>query len=376
MAIRTRESKSKKSGKVYEVYFTYKNSLGITERYSRSGFPTKKEALEHEALMRAEYVKIGDLIRNNRKTFCEVYEEYMQVEGAKYAPSTVLYYTKTYKAYIKKSSIGNKEIYKIRYKELQMYFNDMAIVGIATLKNMKKIFNVTFKYAMKSEYIPSNPMLMVELNAKIDRKEKIMEITEEQFTELCKRVLIIDKNVPDRESQCWNYFNYFIALYVGWYLGLRISETLGLKKDDFDFKNDTVTIQRRLEYQGLLRDEIYLTERMKTKGSKAELPLAEPLKELLILWFKENPYDLVICDINGRLIHPATLNFRIRKIGREMGIDFHYHLLRHSFASRLVRNNINPKVVQKVMRHSQVSTTLEKYTHVNDDDKRKAIDTL
>lgn len=80
MAIRARASKSKKSGKVYEVYFTYKNSLGVTERYSRSGFSTKKEALEHEALKRAEYVKKGDLIRNNRKTFCEVFEEYMQVE--------------------------------------------------------------------------------------------------------------------------------------------------------------------------------------------------------------------------------------------------------------------------------------------------------
>lgn len=252
----------------------------------------------------------------------------------------------------------------------------MAVVGIATLKNMKKIFNVTFKYAMKSEYIPSNPMLMVELNAKINKKEKVMEITEEQFTELCKRVLIVDKNVADRESQYWNYFNYFIALYIGWYLGLRISETLGLKKSDIDFEHDTVKIQRRLEYQGLHKDEIYLTERMKTKDSKAELPLAEPLKDLLILWFRENPYDLVICDINGRLIHPATINFRIRKIGREIGIDFHYHLLRHSFASRLVRNNINPIVVQKVMRHSQISTTLEKYSHANFNDKREAIDTL
>lgn len=52
MSIRKRTSKKAKNGYVYEVYFPYKIN-GITERYSRSGFKTKKEAKEHEALMLA-----------------------------------------------------------------------------------------------------------------------------------------------------------------------------------------------------------------------------------------------------------------------------------------------------------------------------------
>lgn len=263
----------------YSVYFTYKDITGVTRRYSKSGFSTKKEAREHEAVIRVEYAKNKDIVRNSSVTFNEVFYEYMKLEGAtKYAPSTSRYYWFTFHNYIE-NGIGKREIFQLRYKELQKYFNDISTIGYSTVKNIKKIFNVTYKFALKLSYIPSNPMVMVTLNRETEQDEKIKEIDENQFRELCKHTLELNKMVPDKELQEWNNFTYFIALQIGWYMGLRISETLALTKSDFDFENNRVYINKRLEYHGKKKDEIYLTHRMKTAGSKKYLPLALPLKE-------------------------------------------------------------------------------------------------
>lgn len=375
MAIRERPKKNKK-GKVFEVYFTYKDVWGKTRRYSKSGFATKKEAKIHEALKRVECEKEGEIVSNHKKTFNEVFEEYMVIEGAnKYAPSTKNYYLNTYELYVKNTPLGNKDIFKIRYKELQLFFNELDGLGIPTIKNIKKIFNVTFKFAVRMSYIPNDPMLLVRIKTE-EPTSKTMEISEEEFREICRKVFYLSNHSPDYEAQIWNNFVFYLALQIGWYLGLRISEALALKKSDFDLEAGTVSIQRRLEYQRLTKEEMYLTERMKTKGSKAILPVAEPVIEVIKLWFRENPYDLVICDIDGKLIHPSTINFRFRKIAKEMGINFHFHLLRHSLSSRLARNNIHPASAKELMRHSLVSTTLQSYTHVNEQDKRNAINKL
>ncbi len=72
MSIRKRASKKAKNGYVYEVYFPYKQN-GITYRYSKSGFKTKKEAQDHEALMLAEVKEKGKINKDSAKTLNQVY---------------------------------------------------------------------------------------------------------------------------------------------------------------------------------------------------------------------------------------------------------------------------------------------------------------
>ncbi len=90
-------------------------------------------------------------------------------------------------------------------------------------------------------------------------------------------------------------------------------------------------------------------------------------------WFEKNPYEKVIVDINGNFIHPATFNARMRCISLDTGIHFHYHMLRHSYATNLIRNGVNTKVTMELVRHSDIRTTLNTYTHVNEEDLKKAV---
>ena len=153
----------------------------------------------------------------------------------------------------------------------------------------------------------------------------------------------------------------------------RISETLGLRKEDFDFENNTISINRRLEYHLLTKDKLYTTEKLQTSSSKAIIPLTEELKEGLKIWFKKNPYEHVICDIHGRYIHPHTFQARIRELNMNLDFYFHYHMLRHSFTSSLISNGVTPNITKELVRQKDITTTLGIYTHVQEQEKTKAL---
>lgn len=164
-----------------------------------------------------------------------------------------------------------------------------------------------------------------------------------------------------------------IAIFIGWYTGLRLSETLGLMKEDFDFENNEITICRRLEYHNLNKEDLYVTDKLKTKAARAVIPLAPKLKVGLKKWFCINPYETVICDIDGNWIHPHTMAARIRYVSYNLGIDFHYHMLRHSFTTQLIKNGVSPAITKELVRHSDIKTTLNVYTHIGKEDMKNAI---
>ena len=167
-----------------------------------------------------------------------------------------------------------------------------------------------------------------------------------------------------------------IALYIGYYSGLRISEVLALEKSDFDFTNNEIHITKQLDCVGKRTSEIHITTVMKTNSSNAVIPLAEPLKEILMDWFEVNPYDHVICDVEGNYIHVETLKLAINKTCKKMGIYFHFHMLRHTFISNLANNGISPQIAKELARHSRIETTMDIYTHVNEDSQKQAINAV
>ena len=141
--------KSKKYGTVYQVDIRYKDHLGMSERHIKSGFIKMMEAKKYEKEF-LDKIELDKLKANNcLKTFNDVFKEYMELEGKnKYANATKNYYLTNYEMYVKEK-IGKSKISSLKYANLQKYFNEMANKqNIPTLKNIKKLFSVTFKYAL------------------------------------------------------------------------------------------------------------------------------------------------------------------------------------------------------------------------------------
>ena len=362
MSIRKRPSKKAKNGYVYEVYFPYKQN-GITERYSKSGFKTKKEAQEHEALTLASLKENGSIKKEINKTLNEVFSEFVEIGSTNYQINTITTMKINYEAHVK-NKLGQLLINKIDYALLQKYFNSRADSSIGVNKNVKKVINCAMNYAIKANYITINPISLVDISGidKTKDKDKILLNTE------------IDTIIEElNKTNDFTYQAYAIAIQIGRYTGLRISEVFALEKSDIDFENDTIDVNKKLIYQNLKKDQLYYTNQMKSKSSKAVIPLANILKNILVPWFNKNPYDKAVCDIEGNYIHPSCFNLQVKKICMRFNIYFHFHMLRHTFATTLATNNVDIKTTQELMRHSNFNTTMNIYTHINDTVKKKAI---
>ena len=114
---------------------------------------------------------------------------------------------------------------------------------------------------------------------------------------------------------------------------MRIAEILALKESDIDFENNEINIHNQLIYSGRNIKEYKVVSKLKTKKSKDTIPLNNQLKEILL----------------------------------EYG--FTCHDLRHTFASTLYENNVDIKTTQELLRHSNIKTTLDIYTHLKENKK-------
>ena len=167
-----------------------------------------------------------------------------------------------------------------------------------------------------------------------------------------------------------------ISLYIGYYTGLRLCETLALEKSDFDFFNNKIHITKQLDCIGKQIKTLKTTTKLKTNSSNAVVPLAEPLKEILVKWFDKNPYNHVICDIEGNYIHDSFIKTTLKQMSKKTNIYFHFHMLRHTFISNLANNGVEPQIAKELARHSDIATTMNIYTHVNEDRQKQAINNV
>lgn len=363
-----RERKGKK-GVTYQVYFPYKNELGITCTYRKGGFNTKREAKTHETLVKAQIEKNGFLKQECNLTLDQVFNDYFELITTKgLAPSTLRNYRIIYNSHIKQE-LGNYKIVKLKYPILQKYFNNNASLSVGVQSNIKNVLNNVFKYACKCCYIENNPVSLVDLTGiKLEKKKKT--ITYQELETMVQALKL---------RRCHDSFkndSMVISLYIGYYTGLRISEVLALEKSDFDFINNEIHVTKQLDCIGKRATEIRTTNTLKTNSSNAVVPLAEPLKEILMDWFKVNPYEHVICDVEGKYIHTEVLKLAINTTCKKIGIYFHFHMLRHTFISNLANNGVEPQIAKELARHSRIETTMDIYTHVNEDSQKQAINAV
>lgn len=366
MSIREREGKK---GITYQVYFPYKNELGISCIYRKGGFNTKKEAKAHETLLKAQIAKNGYLNQDCELTLDHVFKDYFDTfKKRKVSKATIQHYENIYKNHIKQA-LGHYKIIKLKYPTLQKYFNECSNLSKGLQENIKKVLNNVFKYACKCCYIENNPVSLVDLTG-IEPTEKKKTITYQEL----EMIIETTKNRDCKDS--FRNDSIVISLYIGYYSGLRLCETLALEKSDFDFINNEIHITKQLDCIGKQTKVLKTTNKLKTNSSSAVIPLAEPLKEILVKWFNKNPYNHVICDIEGNYIHDSFIKTTLKQISKKTNIYFHFHMLRHTFISNLANNGVEPQIAKELARHSDIATTMNIYTHVNEDKQKQAINNV
>lgn len=117
-----------------------------------------------------------------------------------------------------------------------------------------------------------------------------------------------------------------LSLYINMYHSAYLPCS---KKSDFDLKDNQLTVQRKIEYANLKRSEMYFSNSLKTKSSIKKIEISKHLSEHLKKWFAFNPYELVICHMDGDFITPSAMQDGIRSAGRRAGVKLHFHMLQN-----------------------------------------------
>jgi len=357
-------SKKAKKGYTYKVTFKYKEN-DITRTYSKSGFIVKKNAQEHESMVKAQINQDGYLKKVCNDSLNKVFNDWLKVDSGLYAPNTINLYKRIYNKYIY-NVIGKEKIISLKYKNIQAFINE-SNVSYDNCVAIKKVLNNVFKYAIKNEYIETNPIAYIEITKIKEKKEINNYLSLEEYN------MIIEK---------LNHGSFYaralsIAISIGYHTGLRISEIFALNKSDIDFINDTITVNKQLlEREGKNKD-LKIKTKLKTSSSNSVLPLVPTLKEILIEWFDINPYEKVVCNEDGYYLNPVSAQARVEKIASDLGIQgFHFHMLRHTLITNLYKSGVDVKTTQELARHSNINTTLNVYTHLEENSKKDTLNNV
>lgn len=188
--------------------------------------------------------------------------------------------------------------------------------------------------------------------------------------------------------------------------GCRIGEMLGLRWCDIDFKENLISINHNLVYrqQDNGKCEYHITT-TKTKNSNRVNPMFNAVKDALLSErCRQMQTGFCTAEIDGysgfiwqnrygMVYHPQSVNRAIDRIVRDYNEeekeraakekrqpillpDFSAHVLRHTFCTRLCENETDLKLIQEIMGHADITTTMDVYNESNTSRKKASFERL
>ncbi|MHC5249136.1 site-specific integrase [Enterococcus sp. LJL90] len=343
----------------FNAYLGVDPLTGKSKRTTRRGFKTQKEAKLALAQLQLE-VEAKGFQTQTFATFQELYDFWF----LQYS-NTVKKSTANRVMYLFKNQIlptmGDWRLNKISIQACQSAMNDWASKFPATYRSMKSYSQRLLNYAIEIQLIQFNPMEKVIL-PKIKRKSKLDNKGYLDKDELIKFLEEVQQNEE---------FSVYAIFRMLAFTGMRKGELFALTWSDLDFKEQTISISKTASY--LERSKI-LTD-TKTEGSERIISIDEVTLSILKKWKLEQKKlllsrglriesdlnQLVFSNDKNELYYNAFLNGILRRYN---AYNITPHSFRHTHASLLFESGATIKQVQDRLGHTEVTTTLNIYTHV------------
>lgn len=292
--------------------------------------------------------------------------------------STYAEYLALYRKHIKGSLIGKEKLEKITSNQFQEFYNKKQEEGYnaKTIKHMYTLVNSALNKAVQLKMIKDNVNNCVILPKIEAYKTDILTVEE------------VKKLLTEAKDE-----KLYPIVIVAVHCGLRRGECMALKWKNIDFDAAEVHIEgslckvmKEIQSDGQMSYE-YKILSPKTTKSKRTIPLLPAAIEALKIQKRRqeedkilyadiyDDQDLVFARYNGGYLNQRGFLDEYKSLLKKYGIrEVRFHDLRHTFASLLLESGESPKIIQELLGHSTITTTMDIYAHVTKKSKINAIE--
>lgn len=301
------------------------------------------------------------------------------------APNTIRNYQERYKWNIQ-PVIGSMCVADVKPMHCKAVLNRMETTYAgSTIRQAYITMGTVLKSAVTNDIIVKHPMHGVRYTKPVRAADDIKFLTVEE-----------QEKFLEAAAHSQNYRQYALLLETG----LRTAELIGLTWDSIDWKKHTLTVSKSLEYRH--SQKCWRAGPPKTPKSYRTIPLTDKAYSILKSCYEEKDSRneaetlsqileytdsrsgerkyLVMRDlvfINRRTGEPAknsSYDTHLYKLCDEAGIKrFCMHALRHTYATRAIERGVQPKVLQQLLGHASIKTTMDRYVHVTDESLANAV---
>lgn len=299
----------------------------------------------------------GKVVKKSNKTVAEWMEEWLSLYLPNIEETTRVGYKTKIKCYII-PAIGHIQIGSLRAEHVQKMVNDMIARNLSP-KNIRDAYNninAAMKKAVVLRYVAYNPCEGVVL-------PKLKKY----------RAQVYDQKLIHQLLDMIRGTDLYLPVFLCVTVGLRRGEMLALRWDDIDFYNKLLKVRHNM----VRGEKGYIIKAPKSEAGIRDIAIGDEVLEELRLARSQYLADafsygpgfqnlgFVIRQADGSPYKPDSMTQKWERFLEESGLPkIRLHDLRHSNATALIQAGVNPRVVQQRLGHSDVSITLNTYTHV------------
>lgn len=334
----------------------------------------------------------------NKITLNEMFAKHMSLKkGIK--QTTKNNYYNLYNSYLK-DEFGERYISSIKYSDVKRHYLHLYFdrgLKPRTIIDVDKTFRPIFNLAVRDGYIRLNPANDV---IKEIKKENNWEQVKRHALTITQQNNFIDYVANSPKHSYWlNLFTVFLGT------GGRAGEILGLRWEDCDFKRNMISINHNLLYIAKNGKHQFIITTPKTEAGKREIPMLKDVRKALLnekekqlrTGFNRLEVDgysgFIFKNKHDNLVTHSILNNAIKSIIHDYNQDelerakkerrkpqllphFSLHNLRHTFCTRFCEHETDLKIIQEVMGHAKISTTMDVYNEVTQERKETSLANL
>ena len=281
---------------------------------------------------------------------------------------------------LKKDTFGNKRIDKVKLSDAKAFLIKLQKTdgkSYSSIHQVRGVLRPAFEMAYQDDLIRKNPfqfeLASVVVNDSVTREA----ITRKQQKDYLKFV-----------KEDTHFSAYYEVIYILFNTGLRISEFCGLTISDSEFDKKRIKIDHQLQY---INGEGMAIQQPKTESGVRFVPMTDEVEACFKTLIKQrikpkvevmlDGYSGFLClDDKGKPMLAYHWEKRMQRILEKYNSIYKIqmpkvtpHVCRHTFCSNMAKSGMNPKTLQYIMGHSDISVTLNTYTHLTFEDAQEEL---